>query len=98
MSRITRIDKNHMKPKQKTPKSADSLVKIACDLEKIRNGENKVTIFQQRVNDLSSEKSNDPRIGRLLSEANKEQHGNFFEWLSMIAQGNQLPAEEALKE
>jgi len=96
MARITRIDKAQTSKKVKTPKNEGSLIRIAKSLEKTKNNDRKVEEFQSRVNALTAEKKNDPRIGRLISEARKDQHGNFFQWLSMIAQGQQLPAEESV--
>ncbi len=96
MAKITRIDGAQTKKKVKTPKNEGSLIKIARSLEKTQNNNRKVEKFQNRVNALTDEKKNDPRIGRLISEARKDQHGNFFQWLSMIAQGQQLPAEESV--
>ena len=96
MTRITRIDKAQTSKKVKTPKNEGSLIRIAKSLEKTKNNDRKVEEFQSRVNALTAEKKNDPRIGRLISEARKDQHGNFFQWLSMIAQGQQLPAEESV--
>jgi len=96
MTKIRRVDPRHAKTNIKTKKSNDSLIKIARDLEKVQNNSRKVDTFKQRVNNLTVEQRNDSRIGRLISEAGKEQHGNFFQWLSMIAQGNQLPTEETL--